>query len=100
MTQAHAMKWALGYRHLLAELGYSDMVDGPWKVVGDNAQAGLCDLLECMRLCNASGKQQLHRWSCTVRLEIATPSSMVYSYAGALGRSNAIQFVDGWWQPD
>ena len=24
---------------LLAELGYSDMVDGPWKVVGDNAQA-------------------------------------------------------------
>jgi hypothetical protein len=39
MTQAHAMKWALGYRHLLAELGYSDMVDGPWKVVGDNAQA-------------------------------------------------------------
>jgi hypothetical protein len=33
---------------LLAELGYSDMVAGPWKVVGDNAQAGLCDLLECI----------------------------------------------------
>ena len=39
MTQAHACKWALGYRHLLAELGYDDMVAKPWDVVGDNAQA-------------------------------------------------------------
>ena len=39
MTQAYAMKWALGYRHLLMELGLHDMVDGPWKVVGDNSQA-------------------------------------------------------------
>ena len=44
MTQAHAMKWALGYRHLLGELGLSDMVDGPWKVVGDNGHKALCPL--------------------------------------------------------
>ena len=37
MTQAHAMTWALGYRHLLVEMGFADMVNGPWKVVGDNA---------------------------------------------------------------